>query len=469
MPKITVDAKTTFNPLSDLAKISAFYTRLAAADQTNCGRQIVVNEPLSYNCAYYTLADNLTCNGMEFSVGQNFLCKKAVGKEAYHCVFIGHQLGEGFFAKVYSVDTIVEVTPSSYLPYGGYAQPKVIKEQAHCACTKPLTHCGEYHNPIDTLKQEYMASAKINYLGVETPQVVRKSTNISYTVMNELSGIELNKVILDDEEKVNILTIKERMDLTLELYKALKQVSDLGVIHRDLKPANIMVNMAKPISVKILDYGFAKNLPIGQKSLVVSEASGTPIYVAPEIFRSPIIISPATDLYSVTRVLLRLWGGFDSSFRGIDEHKLFMRRNIKVINLFRLLPKEQLVEISSFGLAEDIKALFEQGLMREREERGTVEEAITTFERICSNYAHKGQSAANSPEEPKVVATGGEAYNGTAKACAALGGHQPDKVESTLLQPRDNYGPIFASAAAAADIDQPAFPKSQGVCRFAIV
>lgn len=470
MPKITVNAKTTFNPISDSAEIKALYTGLAVVAQTNRGGQIAADESPSYNCAYFTPADNLTYNGVRFSVGQNFLCKKVVGKEAYHCLFIGHQLGEGSFAKVYSVDTVVEVTPTSYLPYGGYAQPKVIKEQGHCACTNPSMTCGDFHNPMDTLKEEYKVSAKIDYLGVETPQVVRKGTKISYTVMNELSGTELFKILSDDDNKTNILTIDERMELTLELYKALQQVSDLGIVHRDLKPENIMVDRTNSIKVKILDYGLAKNIPEGKKTLRVFEAAGTPAYVAPETFRVPIIISSAMDLYSLTRILLILWGGVDESFAGLWEHEHSMREKNKVKNLFRLLPKEQLAELSRLGVAEAIKALLAQGLMTDPDKRGTVEEAITKFEEIYSNYAHQGQSTRTDlPQESQVAAADGGVYSGAAKACAVLGGPKSAKVESKLPQPGDHYGPIFAAAAPAAAMAQPAFSKPQGAYQFASI
>jgi serine/threonine-protein kinase len=66
------------------------------------------------------------------------------------------------------------------------------------------------------------------------------------------------------------------------------------IVHRDLKPENILV--AGDI-LKIGDFGLAKFVDEATKTLTF-KGSGTPRYMAPEIWRG-LHASPAADLYAI--------------------------------------------------------------------------------------------------------------------------------------------------------------------------
>src|SRR6266568_536041 len=82
-------------------------------------------------------------------------------------------------------------------------------------------------------------------------------------------------------------SIRERLELFINVCQAVQHAHQKGVIHRDLKPSNIMVTLhdGTPVA-KVIDFGVAK--AIGQhltdKTLFTGFAQmiGTPLYMSPE-------------------------------------------------------------------------------------------------------------------------------------------------------------------------------------------
>lgn len=105
-----------------------------------------------------------------------------------------------------------------------------------------------------------------------------------YMVMEFLEGHTL-----EDELRLGHLSLDRALHVAEQILNALAAAHSVDVIHRDLKPSNVFLALGSGGSetVKLLDFGLAKQQPVALAGLVSVEegksvVAGTPEYVAPE-------------------------------------------------------------------------------------------------------------------------------------------------------------------------------------------
>ncbi len=101
--------------------------------------------------------------------------------------------------------------------------------------------------------------------------------------------------------------------LGLDVLSGLAAAHAAGIVHRDIKPDNVFLldpATAEGTSVKILDFGVAKNLE-GQSAVLTKPGAtvGTPSYMSPEQAKAQ-EIDARTDLWSVGAVLFCAAAGY---------------------------------------------------------------------------------------------------------------------------------------------------------------
>jgi len=104
------------------------------------------------------------------------------------------------------------------------------------------------------------------------------------------------------------LTPEETLSIGAYLARALAHIHSRGVVHRDLKPENILFD--EQGSLRIVDFGIAKNAMQSTQVTEYGTALGTPAYMAPEQARGEIHkVSPGTDIYALGVLLYEMSTG----------------------------------------------------------------------------------------------------------------------------------------------------------------
>jgi len=131
-----------------------------------------------------------------------------------------------------------------------------------------------------------------------------------YFVMELVRGIPIT-----DYCDQNNLTVGERLELFVQVCRAVQHAHQKGIIHRDIKPSNILVTLhdGRPVP-KVIDFGVAKAIDrqLTQETLFTrfAEMIGTPLYMSPEQAEmSGLDIDTRADIYSLGVVLYELLTG----------------------------------------------------------------------------------------------------------------------------------------------------------------
>lgn len=114
------------------------------------------------------------------------------------------------------------------------------------------------------------------------------------------------------------IPMAERIEVAARLAEALAAVHSVGVLHKDLKPSNVLVRSGDTgLEVLLADFGSGSVLDATElerlgitrlgftKTLAISAASGTPMYLAPEIIAGqPFTVK--SDIYALGVILYQL-------------------------------------------------------------------------------------------------------------------------------------------------------------------
>ena len=126
-----------------------------------------------------------------------------------------------------------------------------------------------------------------------------------YLIMDYVKGTTLAHIIKKGNYKLN-----EKVDIILQICKALSYAHKNGVIHRDIKPGNILINTEGHSFVS--DFGIAQLFDKHSKGENLTKEGvimGTMAYMSPEQQVNAKNVTTATDIYSLGVVMYEMFTG----------------------------------------------------------------------------------------------------------------------------------------------------------------
>ncbi|TDJ55270.1 MAG: serine/threonine protein kinase, partial [Planctomycetota bacterium] len=164
---------------------------------------------------------------------------------------------------------------------------------------------------IARFEAERQALAMMDHPNIATVlQAGATETGRPYFVMELVKGIPITDYC--DKAK---LSMRQRLDLFMQVCDAIQHAHQKGVIHRDIKPSNVLVTLHDTRAVpKVIDFGIAKatSARLTEKTLFTDfhYFIGTPEYMSPDQAEiSGLDIDTRTDIYSLGVLLYELLTG----------------------------------------------------------------------------------------------------------------------------------------------------------------
>lgn len=178
-------------------------------------------------------------------------------------------------------------------------------------------------NREDSAKMQELLDREIQILrGIDNPNIVKMkdafitSNNVylifEYCGDGDLEGYRKKK------GKKGKLTESETIKFMSHICNGFKTLYNLKIIHRDIKPSNILLQDG---NAKIADFGFARFADYESKAMGMTVGIGTPLYMAPEIYKGGSYTSKC-DIWSLGVMVYELLYG-ETPWFGKSVHNLF--------------------------------------------------------------------------------------------------------------------------------------------------
>ncbi|HEX3046140.1 MAG TPA: protein kinase [Bacillota bacterium] len=197
------------------------------------------------------------------------------------------QIAEGGMSLVYQALNVANQTKAAV---------KLMKEKV----------TSSYLEDFLRFKREIEVISKFNHAGIVRAYGAGEYQNRPYLVTELLEGTSLVDLM---RRTPGAGRIDEAVEIVTQIAQALQYVHQHGVIHRDLKPGNVFLLQGGPIHIKLMDFGIAYMVELGELK-DEAEMVGTIGYMAPEA--SGILnrrIDERSDLYSLGVIFFHLLTG----------------------------------------------------------------------------------------------------------------------------------------------------------------
>ncbi len=158
--------------------------------------------------------------------------------------------------------------------------------------------------------REARTAAKLEHLNVVQTYNTGSEGDLHFIIMQFVDGQTVSQKVKNQGP----LPVEEAIKIALDAAKGIQAAHNLGMIHRDIKPDNLMIDH-KTGSVKVADFGLAKDLTVESGITIGQQALGTPTYMSPEQARDAASVDLRSDIYSFGATIYAMLAGAPP-FRG---------------------------------------------------------------------------------------------------------------------------------------------------------
>lgn len=156
---------------------------------------------------------------------------------------------------------------------------------------------------VRRFERESMVIARLNHPNIVHVIDRGVSGGRYYFVMELVDGTSLREVI--DSQQI---PMKIKLEMIIQVCKALDYAHKNGVIHRDIKPANILID--RHGNARVADFGIAQIVASAESDVTSSDVvMGTLAYMSPEQRLSSTNVDQTTDVYATGVIIYEILCG----------------------------------------------------------------------------------------------------------------------------------------------------------------
>ncbi|MBX9693262.1 MAG: serine/threonine protein kinase, partial [Cyanobacteria bacterium] len=202
-----------------------------------------------------------------------------------------------------------------------------------------------------------------------------------FLVMEYIKGESLTRFI----KKKGGLSFADAKPIFEKICLGLRHAHFHKILHRDIKPGNVMLASGRPEeeSVKLVDFGLAKQTDRNQSLTSTGAALGSPPYIAPEAVQGR-EIDVRSDIYSLGCLFFELLAGKPPFMEQTPVHTMMAHMN-------KMPPT--LAERSGRVFDEEVEDFVQLFLMKNPEERfQNVDEILEELEIVSASLLERQEA-----------------------------------------------------------------------------
>ena len=155
---------------------------------------------------------------------------------------------------------------------------------------------------VERFRREARSVAQLSHPNIVTVIDRGEENGRQFIVFEYVDGENLKQLL----EAHGPLPVRNALELTLGVARALAFAHEHGLVHRDVKPQNVLINPDG--EAKVTDFGIARSLDVEHGVTQTGTVLGTSNYIAPEQATGN-RVGVHTDIYSLGVVLFELLTG----------------------------------------------------------------------------------------------------------------------------------------------------------------